>query len=104
MTTLFVTEYANALSPPGGVGGIAFPLEPPTAEQTVTIGAGSLQSAAFNNSTRFVRLRADSLCCVSFGKNPTATTGNARMPANSESIVAIPQGQAFKVAVIQIST
>jgi len=47
----------------------------------VAIGAGSVQSSAFNAKTRFVRLHADAICSIEFGTNPTAAATTARMAA-----------------------
>jgi hypothetical protein len=55
---------------------------PPVAEQTVAVGAGSVQSAVFNNNTNLVQLCADVNCSVEFGTNPTATTTTMRLPSN----------------------
>jgi hypothetical protein len=101
MAVLYVTEYSTMGRDPNGVASMA--QEPPMAEQTVAIGGGSLQSVAFQPATRFVRLHTDSVCSIEFGPNPTATTTTARMAANQTEYYAVPQGSAFKVAVISNS-
>ncbi len=100
MAILYITEFAEVeIGPAGRVG--QFAAQPPLAEQTVVIGAGSLQSSAFNTNTRFVRLNTDALCSVLFGTNPTAlANSSARMAANQTEYFGVPKGQAFKVAVI----
>ncbi len=100
MATLYVTEYATLGVPQ--VGGMVSqtPQEPPLVEQTVSIGASSTQSNAFNAATTLVRLHTDAICSVEFGTNPTATSGKARMPANQTEFKTVPKGQSFKVAVI----
>lgn len=99
MATLYITEYADIhIGQAGRIGQI--PLEPPLAEQTVAIGAGSVASAAFNTATRMVRLHTDAVCSVAFGTNPTATVAKQRLAANQTEYKSIPNGQAFKVAVI----
>lgn len=101
MATLYITEYVNVASAPAGGGSVGqMPLEPPVAEQTVSIGGSSTQSATFNSSTRFVRLHTDSVCSIEFGTNPTATTLTGRKAANQTEYHGVPANQGFKVAVI----
>lgn len=96
MAKLYITEFHTLGATPEGA---TFPLVPPAADQTpVAIGVGSTQSAAFNVSTRFVRLHADAICSVAFGSNPTATADNARLAANQTEYFAVSPGH--KVAVI----
>lgn len=95
MATLYITEYdklADDTRGPVPVGGTV------VASQTVTIGAGSTQSNAFNAATRFVRLHTDAICSVEFGANPTATAAKARMAADQTEYFGVTGGQ--KVAVI----
>lgn len=104
MSILYITEFATftLVGAPGGAGQIAE--QPEIANQAITIGASSAQSAAFNSKTRFVRLHTDVICAIEFGTNPTAVaaggTGTARMPANQTEYFGVPQGQSYKVAVI----
>lgn len=99
MAVLYITEYADAAHA-ASTEAITAIQEPAAAEQTVVIGAGSLQSAAFQNNTRFVRLNADVACSVTFGTNPTATAAKARLGANADRLVGVPMGAGFKVATI----
>ena len=73
MAKLYITEYA------GLAGGV--PIQPALAEQQLTIAAASAKSAAFNASTRAVRLHTDAICSVSLTSDP-ATANMARMAAN----------------------
>lgn len=76
------------------------------AEQRLTIGASSVQSANLNAKTRYVRLKADAVCSVAIGANPTATVNNARLAASASELMAVsPEAVAagLKVAVIQNS-
>jgi len=52
------------------------------AEQVVAITAGSVQSAAYNADTKFVRICADAPCSIKYGSSPTATASTRRLPAN----------------------
>jgi len=73
---------------------------PATAEQILTPGAGSTQSAAFKNNTMYVRLFTDTACGIEFGTNPTAGANSPRIAANGTEYFAVPQGQAYKIATI----
>lgn len=99
MAVAYVTEFAhqgqdfdNRFMPMGR--------EPRIANQTVVIGAGSLQSSAFNAATTFVRVHVDAICSIEFGTNPTATTSTRRLAANATEYFSVPKGQSYKLAVI----
>ena len=100
MAILYITEYQRVASNDFG-GGIQAPLEPPIDEQTVAIGATSVQSETLNSATRLVRLHTDAACHLAIGINPTATTSNRRMIADSTEFIGIPNGNDYKIAVIQ---
>lgn len=103
MAVLYITEYAElSVGPAGRIG--QMPKETPVAEQTVAIGAGSVQSAAFNAKTRFIRVHTDAICSILVGTNPTATATSGRMAAGQteyrDVVDGIKSGTAFKIAVI----
>ena len=97
MATLYIQEYAKLagddMGKPVQVG-----QEPALASQTVAIGGSSVQSAAFNARTEFVRVHTDVICSVKFGANPTAATSDARMGAGATEMFGV-EGVG-KVAVI----
>lgn len=98
MATVYISEYPS-LAAEGSFGhGLSMGNEPSTAEQTVVIGGASAQSSAFNTTTHFVRIHTDSICSVSFGSNPTATTTTKRLAANQTEYFAVRPGH--KIAVI----
>jgi len=66
----------------------------------VAIGGGSTQSAALNANTAFVRVHTDAICHVAFGTNPTSSSSQKRLAANSTEFFGVPAGKAFRVAVI----
>lgn len=99
MATLFITEYARAASGDFG-GGIQAPLAPPIAHQTVSIGAGSLQSNPFDQETRLLRVHTDTACYVLVGADPTASSTKTRMIADSTEFIGVPPGSSLKIAVI----
>ena len=94
MASLYITEY-------GGIGasGAQVPEEPPLAEQKITIGATSLQSAAFAASTEIIRIHGDAISSYAVGEDPTATTSKARLPADRDRYVGVRPG--WKIAVIE---
>jgi len=96
VATLYIAEYA------AGSDGIT--QEPAIAEQTVAIGVGSVQSAAFNTETTLVRIHTDAICSVKFGVNPTAAATNSRMAAGTERVLRVRRpldaGSCLKVAAI----
>lgn len=97
---LHITEYADM-----GYGHfrqiISAPLEPPLADQTVSIGAGSLQSNTLNASTRICRLHTTANCHIQVGTSPTASSSTRRMVADSTEFICVPENSALKIAVIQ---
>ena len=95
MASVYITEhYAPKL-----VAGNMLPAVsmPPIAEQKITIGA-STQSSAFNALTQVVGIHAEAVCSVAFGADPTATSANRRLAANSTEYFEVTAGH--KVAVI----
>ena len=96
MTTLYINEFTA----PTRINDtdIAVFAAPPVAEQTVAIGVGSVQSAAFNATTNYVEIETDSICSITFGANPTATAASMRLAANDRILRRVTPGQ--KVAVI----
>ena len=98
MAVLYIAEYDKMGIIRGQQTAIA--LEPPVAEQTVSIAGSSAQSSAFNAATRYVRLHTDAICSVLFGTDPTATAAKKRMAANQTEYFAVPAGGTHKVAVI----
>ena len=96
---LFITEFSTSGSNErGGLSPIAMP--PSLVDQTVAIGAASVQSAFLNASCSMVRLTTDTNCSVKFGTNPTASATTMRMAAGSVEYFGVPVGGTLKIAVI----
>lgn len=76
-------------------------IEPAAANLQVTISAGSLQSTAFPDNTRFVRVHTDAPCRIEFGVNPTAAPTSKRMAAGATEYFGVRPG--WKLAVITTS-
>jgi len=100
MAKLHITEFSN-LQNAVGVGhaqeSAQLPMLPPVAQQVVTFTT-TTQSAALNASTRFVRLIADADCHIEVGADPTATTSNMRLQADTTEYFGVTAGH--KIAVI----
>lgn len=70
------------------------------AGQNLTLGAASVQSAAFNAQTYAVRLSATGNCHVAIGMNPTAAATDMLIKGtDSPWLVKVAPGE--KIAVIQ---
>lgn len=96
MAKLYVTEYVQ-----NGVNNTyptATPLEPGV-DQVVTFTT-TTQSTAFAANTTLVRIHTDSICSISFGTNPTATTSTKRLVAGATEYFSVPPGAAYKVAAV----
>lgn len=98
MANLYIAEYQELARDVNGQLVLA-PKDPPVAEQTVAIGAASAQSAAFQKSTRFIRIKTRAGCHVVIDSNPTATTAKAHFESGQTEIRGV-NGQ-DKLAVIQ---
>ena len=102
MATLYISEYLNMArdqhwqSVPVGE-------EPAIASQNISIGGASVQSAALDVKTRFVRLHSDAICSYKLGAAPVATTSDARMVAGATEYFGINKlavETGLKIAVI----
>lgn len=93
MATLYITEYGSTIND--------IMQTPPLARQTVAISGSHAESAAFNASTRFIRLHTDAICSVDVRGTPTATVTHGRMSANQTEYLAVNGGD--KVSVISNS-
>ena len=98
MATLYITELKGLAK--DSLNGFVTPVAelPEIANQTVTVSGSTTQSSAFNAATGLIRVISDSVCSVSVGINPTATTSTMRMAADSAEYFRVAPGQ--KLAVI----
>lgn len=95
---LFISEFSSRRNARDGMD--PFPAQPAAVEQTIAVGAGSVQSAAFATATDLVRVTTDVVCSIRFGANPTATAGSMRLAAGTVDYFSVPAGQAHRIAVI----
>lgn len=72
-------------------GGMQVAQWPRVTKQTVAIGAEA-KSAAFNTATRYIRVQVDAICSYDIATSPTATTTDARLPADAIEYMAVNAG------------
>ena len=101
MPTLYIAEAQKLGSGPRQEGVAQAIQLPPLAEDTVAIGSESAQSDAFGANTNLIRVHTDAACHVLVGANPTATTANMRLAADTTEYFAVTPGN--KIAVIEAS-
>ena len=89
MGKLYVSEYVSSH--------FNCAIEPAASNQVITY-SGSVQSTSFTNATSFVRVHTDAICSIKFGANPTATTSDERMAANTTEYFSVQAGH--KIAAI----
>jgi hypothetical protein len=70
---------------------------PPLATQRVVNGAVSVQSSVFNAATRMIGVHTDAIVSIAVGANPTATTSDKRMAANTTEYFFVEAGQRLAV-------
>jgi len=97
MAVVDITEYAE-LAVAGRGQMIMAGQEPSLLNQQVGIGGTSVQSAAFTDVTKFVRIHAEAPCRIAVGSNPTASAASMRMVAGGTEYLGVVPG--LKIAVI----
>ena len=105
MAKLYISEFANIVAQQGTTKAESLAAQPAITDQTVSIGAGSLQSNPFNAKTNMILVTSDSVCSIvigaaslNSGAGPTATASNLRIPANVAPIAfAVVPGQILAV-------
>ena len=90
MARAYITEH-----PVNNLGFFA-PAMPPLASQAVTYTAAA-QSSFFGGGTSLIAFSADAAAHVAFGTNPTATTNDFRVPANTVVYFHVVPGQRMSV-------
>lgn len=92
MSTLFVSEYAELGSSRNRQQGLPVAPEPALAEQAISFTGTPGLSAAFNASTRFIRVHTTGICSILVGSAPTATTSHKRLAADQTEYFAVTPG------------
>lgn len=81
MAVISISEYGYSFGQPRD--NYAIPSEPVVADQKVTY-TSSTQSAAFNDSTKYIRMAPDATCFVLFGSSPTALATSQKLFGGQE--------------------
>lgn len=100
---VYIREYKELARERYGGPGVCIPAgkEPALGQQTKIDASGvSQQSAVFDSETTFVLVTTDEICHITFGTNPTATTNDHRMPADSTQFFGVERSGGLKLAVI----
>jgi len=66
----------------------------------LTSGSSSSASAAFPDSTKYIRVVSTIACHIVINKDPTAAVTNTYLPANEVEIIKVDAGE--KIAVLRI--
>lgn len=95
---IYVAEYAD-LKPIDGGRWLPVGHEPSLAEQVIATTGASAASAAFNGSTKFIRVHAATIVSIKIGSGtPVADTNTKRMAAGATEYFAVEPGH--KIAAI----
>lgn len=83
MALAYVQEYSSLAGDVGGAT-VVVGREPANVVQSpVDFTSGAAASAAFDKRTKFVRIIVDTDAHVQFGSNPTATSNDMVLPADT---------------------
>lgn len=93
---LFISEYAR-IALDGGSKEIGAPMAPPLRDQRVDIGAQSMQSEPWSESTTFISVCATEPCCLAFGEDPEAQYDLHYVPAGVTLFYGVHQGHRLAV-------
>ncbi len=97
-STLYLSEFADSGNARSGAQ-MQMGTQPAIRLQKIPYSGGSsVQSAAFHENTRFVRVCVTSDCHLDFGLDPVATTNHTPMFSNTVEYFSIRPGD--KLAVI----
>lgn len=96
---LYITEFERTGNS-AYTSNIPAPMEPPLAEQKMTITAESTQSSTLNNSTRLLAIHTSENCHIAIDTNPTASASTRRLAADNTWFTCVPAESNFKIAVI----
>lgn len=83
--TLYITEYANAISQIGTTSPQILPA-PPLRTQTVAISGGSTSSIAFGTGTKAVTLTCDIGCSIVIGTGTVAATTTSTLQQQQQTV------------------
>lgn len=101
MARAYISEYRNLVTDESGR--IVPVPEEPTVTQVV-VYAASVQSAALQADTRYVRIISEAKAHFVFGLDPTADADAPYVPADVQEYFGVPRGASYKVALYDGST
>ncbi len=90
----YVSEFIQA-----GDSGVQVAKQPAVDQTAIAVSASSAQSAAFQPSTKLIRINCDVVVSFVVGVNPTATANNARLPTGVVEYFQV-NGSQMKIAFI----
>lgn len=94
---LFISEFADSGNARSGAQ-MQMGTQPAIRIQRIDYSGGvSVQSIAFHENTRFVRLYVSSDCHVDFGVDPSATHNHMFMPAGTIEYFSVRQGDKLAI-------
>lgn len=91
MAKLFITEFASVYQ-----GRMIIPQTPGYNQPPLAIGT-EVDSLAFKETTRVVRVHTDAICSIAFGSSPTASVDTMRLAANQTEYFAVNPGEKLSV-------
>lgn len=98
MATLLIAEYEDLPLGKGNQERPFAPLVPLVSQAPITIGLSSVQSAPFNQKTRYARFSAGAGVCLEGGPSPTATVASVtRIPADGVEYFSVNPGDMVAV-------
>lgn len=100
MANLHITEYSGLGSTDQSDSLFLQSPDALKAVQLVPLGATSAVSAAFQPSTRFVRVVAGGPCAVAVGAAPVAALGGTFLNTGGEAWFRVPAGASYAIAAI----
>lgn len=102
MAVLHISEYnaihkTNVGDDPVSGDGVAQTIKEPSITTQAISFTSAESSAAFNDSTRIVRLVSDTQCYIVFGAAPTATANSMLLPALGVEYFGVNPGDKISV-------
>ncbi len=101
MARAYISEYTNLVVDESGR---IVPVAQEPAVTQVVVYAASVQSAAFAEATRYVRIISEAKAHFLFGTNPTADGDDPYYPADVAEYFGVPKGASYKICFYDGST
>lgn len=98
MANLHITELSGLPAGDSNTDLLAVASDAIVATQSIATAAAT--SAAFQATTKWLKLKAGAACAYAIGANPVAAAGGNFLNAGDTEYVRVPVGQGFKLSVI----